>query len=198
MVGAANVGGDDLRVARADQSGSFKAVQGGPDGALRQADVADEGVDRGKGIGASRAGVVGQADEDERAGAVRLSPVSVGTGARLSAQEMASTLTAGSSPKRSGEDEPVVCQGRGRGRVRGDRGAEGGQHGGAGDPVAGGERQSVPGVVVEPGQDLGVLAAGQRVAGEVGSLTSQSTRPALLRPSVSGMHAAALGASPRT
>lgn len=47
------------------------------------------------------------------------------------------------------------------------RGAEGGQDDGAGDPVPGGDRQGVPGVVIEPGQDLGAGAAGERVAGEV-------------------------------
>jgi hypothetical protein len=32
----------------------------------------------------------------------------------------------------------------------------------------GGDRKGVPGVVIDPGQDLGVRAAGQRAAGEAG------------------------------
>jgi hypothetical protein len=47
------------------------------------------------------------------------------------------------------------------------RGAEGGQHDGAGDPVPGGDGQGVPGVVIEPGQDLGAGSVCQRVVGEV-------------------------------
>jgi hypothetical protein len=66
------------------------------------------------------------------------------------------------------EDQPVIGQSRGRGAVGGGRGAERGQDGRAGDPDVGGERESVAGVVIEPGQDLGVLPAGERVVGEVG------------------------------
>ena len=52
-------------------------------------------------------------------------------------------------------------------------GAEGGQHDRAGDPPVGGQVQDRPGVVVRPGQDLGVAAraavgAGEPVVGEVG------------------------------
>jgi hypothetical protein len=52
-------------------------------------------------------------------------------------------------------------------------GAEGGQHDGAGDPVMAGQVQDVPGVVIEPAQDLGVgagaaIRAGEPVVGEVG------------------------------
>ena len=55
-----------------------------------------------------------------------------------------------------GEHHAVVGQRR-RGRpVQGDRGAEGVHHDGAGDAAVGGDRQGVAGVVVEPGQDLGV------------------------------------------
>jgi len=44
---------------------------------------------------------------------------------------------------------------------------EGGQHDGAGDPGVRGDVQRQPGVVVEPGDDLGVGAGGQPVVGEV-------------------------------
>jgi hypothetical protein len=47
-------------------------------------------------------------------------------------------------------------------------GAEGLQDGGAGDPGVGGDGQGAAGVVAEPGQDLGVGPAGERVVGEVG------------------------------
>jgi hypothetical protein len=51
--------------------------------------------------------------------------------------------------------------------------AELGEHDRSGDPVVGGHRQGVAGVVVEPGQDLGVgtgsaVGAGEPVVGEVG------------------------------
>jgi hypothetical protein len=38
----------------------------------------------------------------------------------------------------------------------------------AGDPRMGGDREGVAGVVIEPGQDLCVIAGGERVVGEVG------------------------------
>ena len=38
------------------------------------------------------------------------------------------------------------------------------------DPAVRGDAQQVGGVVIEPGQDLGVRPAGQRVMGEVGLL----------------------------
>ena len=46
--------------------------------------------------------------------------------------------------------------------------AEGHQHDRPGDPGMGGDGQGVAGVVIEPGQDLGVRAVGERVVGEVG------------------------------
>ena len=51
--------------------------------------------------------------------------------------------------------------------------AELGEHDRAGDPVVGGHRESEPGVVIEPGQDLAVgtwtaVRAGEPVVGEVG------------------------------
>jgi hypothetical protein len=45
---------------------------------------------------------------------------------------------------------------------------EGGQHDRAGNADVGGERQDVAGVVVEPREDLAVVAGRQRVVGEVG------------------------------
>jgi hypothetical protein len=45
--------------------------------------------------------------------------------------------------------------------------AEGGQHDRAGDPGVRGDVQCQPGVIVEPGEDLGVGAGGQPVVGEV-------------------------------
>ena len=50
----------------------------------------------------------------------------------------------------------------------GGRGAERGQDSGASDPGVGGEGENVAGVVIQPGQDLGIRAAGERVVGEVG------------------------------
>ena len=47
-------------------------------------------------------------------------------------------------------------------------GAEGGQHDAPGDPQVRGHAQGVPGVVIEPGQDLGAGAVGEGVLGEVG------------------------------
>ena len=49
-----------------------------------------------------------------------------------------------------------------------DRGAEGGHDVLAGDRGVGGQAQGVAGVVIEPGQDLGVGAVGQGPVGEVG------------------------------
>jgi hypothetical protein len=42
------------------------------------------------------------------------------------------------------------------------------QHDRAGDPGVGGDRQGIPGVVIDPGQDLGFLPAGQLPVDEVG------------------------------
>ena len=47
-------------------------------------------------------------------------------------------------------------------------GPECSQHGGAGHPGVGGQRKHEPGVVIDPGQDLGIGAARERVVGEVG------------------------------
>jgi len=58
--------------------------------------------------------------------------------------------------------------------VGGHGGAEGGQHHRAGNPVPGGDGQGVAGVVIEPAQDFGAGAAGQRVVGEI-------SLPALIR-----------------
>ena len=46
--------------------------------------------------------------------------------------------------------------------------AERGEDGGSGDGAVGGDGQGVAGVVVEPGEDLGVGAVGESVVGEVG------------------------------
>jgi hypothetical protein len=67
-----------------------------------------------------------------------------------------------------GEHHPVVGQRRGGRPVLGDGGAEGVDHDGARDPAVGGDGQGVAGVVIQPGQDLGVGAGAQRVVGEVG------------------------------
>ncbi|MDZ4235168.1 MAG: hypothetical protein U1C73_15725, partial [Dietzia sp.] len=52
--------------------------------------------------------------------------------------------------------------------MRGGRGPEGGDDGGSGDGLVGGDGQGVAGVVVEPGEELGVAAIGEAVVGEVG------------------------------
>jgi hypothetical protein len=85
--------------------------------------------------------------------------------AQLGFQGVASAFAAGEP---GSEDQAVAGEGGGRGPVAGGGVAEGGQHGRAGDPDAGGDRQGVPGVVIQPGQDLRVSAAGERVVGEVG------------------------------
>ncbi len=58
--------------------------------------------------------------------------------------------------------DPVLCNGL----------AERGEHDRAGDPVVCGDREREPGVVIEPGQRLGVgagsaIGAGESVVGEV-------------------------------
>ncbi len=67
-----------------------------------------------------------------------------------------------------GEHHAVAGQRGGRDAVLGDRGAERLDHDRAGDRQVAGHPQGVPGVVIQPGQDLGVGAVGQRVVGEVG------------------------------
>jgi hypothetical protein len=49
-----------------------------------------------------------------------------------------------------------------------DRSPELGERGLAGNPAVGADAQREPGVVIEPGQDLGAGAAGEGVVGEVG------------------------------
>ena len=85
--------------------------------------------------------------------------------AQLVLEGVAAAFAAGQA---GGEDHAVVGQGGGRDAVLRAGGAEGLQDGGAGDPGVGGDGQGVAGVVVEPGQDLGIGPAGERVVGEVG------------------------------
>ena len=75
--------------------------------------------------------------------------------AQLVLEGVAAAAAAGQA---GGEDHAVVGQGGGRNAVLLAGGAEGQQDGGAGDPVVRGQRERVAGVVVEPGQDLGVGA----------------------------------------
>ncbi len=69
---------------------------------------------------------------------------------------VAATLAAGES---GGEHHVVVGQGGGRNAMLSDGGAEGGEHDRPGHSRVGGDRQRIAGVVVEPGQDLGIGAA---------------------------------------
>jgi hypothetical protein len=85
--------------------------------------------------------------------------------AQLVLEAVAAALAAGQA---GGEDHAVVGQGRGRDAVHPARSAEGQQHDRPGNPGMGGDGQGVAGVVIEPGQDLGVRAVGERVVGEVG------------------------------
>jgi hypothetical protein len=55
-----------------------------------------------------------------------------------------------------------------RGSVAGHRGAEAGHDDRAGDPDVSGDPQRRPGVVIEPGQDLGAGPVRERVMGEIG------------------------------
>ena len=77
---------------------------------------------------------------------------------------VAAALAAGQS---RGEDHAVVRQGRGGRAVGGDGSLEGSQDDRAGDPVVSGQAQREPGVVIEPGQDLGAGAVREGVVGEV-------------------------------
>ncbi len=85
--------------------------------------------------------------------------------AQLVLEGVAAASAAGQA---GGEDHAVVGQGGGRDAVLLAGSAEGEQHGGAGDPGVRGKRERVAGVVIEPGQDLGIRLAGERVVGEVG------------------------------
>jgi hypothetical protein len=75
-----------------------------------------------------------------------------------------------------GEDHAVVGERRGWWAVLGGRSPERGDDDRSGDPVMRGDRQSATGVVIEPGEDLVVLARGQRVVGEAAG-TSVGERP---------------------
>jgi hypothetical protein len=67
-----------------------------------------------------------------------------------------------------GEHHPVISERRGGSPVSSNGVAEGVQHDGAGDSDVGGHAECVARVVIEPGQDLDVAAAGQPEVGEVG------------------------------
>jgi hypothetical protein len=85
------------------------------------------------------------------------------------AQLVLETLAAATaSGQPGGEHHAVAGQGRGGRAVGGHGGPEGGEHDRAGDPVVRGDGQGVPGVVIEPGQDLGAGPVRERVAGEAG------------------------------
>jgi len=86
-------------------------------------------------------------------------------------QGVAAAAAAGEA---GGVDEGVVGQDRGRKPLVGARVEEGVDHDGAGDVVVGGDGEGVAGVVIEPGEDLGVGAIGQAPMGEV-------ALPALIR-----------------
>ena len=84
-----------------------------------------------------------------------------------------------------GEHHPVVGQRRGRGPVAATAARKVASTIGPVTRCVGGDRQRVAGVVIEPGQDLGAGAVGERVVGEVGL-------PALVRllgfePNVGGL-----------
>src|SRR6202167_3120082 len=85
--------------------------------------------------------------------------------AKLVLQGVAAAPAAGQP---GGEDHAVVGQGGGRGAVLLAGGAEGQQDGRPGDPVVRGQGERVAGVVVEPGQDLGIGPVGERVVGGAG------------------------------
>jgi hypothetical protein len=90
--------------------------------------------------------------------------------AELDLQGGAATTAAGEP---DGVDHPVVGQGGGGEAVRRGGRGEGGDHDRGGDPLVSGDAEGVAGMVVEPGDDLGVVAgaavgSGQAVVGEVG------------------------------
>jgi len=109
--------------------------------------------------------------------------------AQLGLQGVAAAAAAG---KASGEDHPVVGQGRGRRAEAGHRGQEAVAHDRAGHGLVGGHVQGVAAVIVQPGQDLGVTSrcrgrAGERVVGEVG--LPALVRQLCLEPLVGGLGA---------
>lgn len=67
-VGAVDVGGDDVGVGGGDQAEVFEFAQAVLHGSGGQAGVVGEGGDGGEGVGAVRACVVGQADQDDGEG----------------------------------------------------------------------------------------------------------------------------------
>jgi hypothetical protein len=85
--------------------------------------------------------------------------------AKLVFEGIAAAFAAGVA---GGEHRPVVGQGGRRDPMGGNGSAEAGEHDRSGDPQVRGHSQGVAGVVVQPGQDLAVDAAGQPVVGEVG------------------------------
>jgi hypothetical protein len=60
-----------------------------------------------------------------------------------------------------------VSQCRGRGAMPGHGGAEGGQHDRPGNPGVGGQVQHIPGMIIQPADDLRVAAISQSQVGEV-------------------------------
>jgi hypothetical protein len=102
--------------------------------------------------------------------------------AQLSLEAVAAALAACESRR---EDQAIAGQRRGRDAMGSDRSAELCHHGRAADPAVGGDPQRIPGVVIEPAQDLGVRPVREWVVGEVGL-------PALVRqlggePQVGGL-----------
>jgi len=88
-------------------------------------------------------------------------------------EPVAGAGTASATGEPGGEDHPVVGERGGRDAVLGYGCTELVEHDRAGDPGVGGDPQGVAGVVIEPGQDLGVGAgsavwSGESVVGEVG------------------------------
>ena len=85
--------------------------------------------------------------------------------AQFGLEGVAAALAAGEA---GGEHHPVVGQRRRWCSVPAHGVTERVDDDGAGDPLVGGDRQGVAGVVVEPGEDLDVDAGGEAVVGEVG------------------------------
>jgi hypothetical protein len=84
------------------------------------------------------------------------------------AQLVLEAVAAASAAGQPGSDDhAVACHSRGGRAVGGYGGLEGREYDRAGDPVARGDRQRVPAVVIEPGQDLGTGPVRERVAREV-------------------------------
>jgi len=84
---------------------------------------------------------------------------------QISLEAVAAALAAGESCR---EDQPVISQCGGGNAVGGNGGPELGHDSEPADPAVGGNPQRIPGVVIQPGQDLAISPVRERVVSEIG------------------------------